>query len=97
MPSTNLEINEYLACEFVAEDERPASDDWPFQLFEIGRLLNGTRVLSFHDADGEYWVLDGASLTYLPRDGFTLADLELQEQGSHGLPRGTRSHSALPF
>jgi hypothetical protein len=80
-------INEYLANEFGVYDDHndQPSESWPFQLKELGTLSTGTRVLEFADGDTEYFVLDGTSLTYLPKENFNLENLELQELGAKAI------------
>jgi hypothetical protein len=74
------EINQYLALEFGVEDT--ASDAQPFVLTELATLPSGTHVFEFSDGETDYFVLDGASLGYLPKEGLEIQELADQEAGA---------------
>lgn len=83
--SSLREINEYLFYEFGFDpDDAPGepSDTWPFTLMRLGVLPSRTTVYEFLHDDDEFVVLDGASLNFLPKQGLSMRDLELQEAGA---------------
>ncbi len=76
------EINEYLFLEFgVDGDISQVSDSWPFALALVGEF-DGEAVFEFASEGEAFYAVRGRSLTYYPKDGFSIDDLRFQLRGS---------------
>jgi hypothetical protein len=79
------DINLYLFYEFGMDgEETDVSEDWPFELRNVGRITAGyytSDVFEFSYEDETYFTLDLDGLTFYPAEGMTVEQLEQVEAG----------------